>query len=424
MSTELDLDQARAAVLDGVEAVADIEALPLAEVLSRVLAADLRSPVNVPPHDNAAMDGYALRQEALDRPTPVEPAEPIGPAEPVGPIRLRVAGRALAGQPWLGPWQADEAIRIMTGAALPPGTAAVIAQEQVQTLDPAGSFILVPAGLPPGLNCRRAGEDLERGQIALPAGRVLSPADIGLAASLGLATLAVRRRLRVAVLSTGDELLAAGQMPQPDRIFDSNRPLLLATLQRLGYQTEDLGVVGDDPQRLRTVLAEASRRHDVILSSGGVSVGEADHTRAVMAALGPVVFASIAMRPGRPLAYGRIGDCLYAGLPGNPVAALLAFHMIVRVALERRAGAVPRPLPRLRVQAGAPLRKRVGRAEFQRGRISHRDDGLPEVLPAGAQGSGILRSMTEADVLIELPASQGPVAVGDWIDVIALHGLI
>ena len=382
------------------------ETVELRDALGRVLAADQVCTMDVPAQDNAAMDGYALRGSEL---------------QAGGPTRLRLAGTTLAGG--LAADVADgQCQRIMTGAVMPAGLDTVVPQEFTSQ---DGEFITIPAGaVRPGANRRLAGEDLARGQVALPAGRRLTPADLGLIASLGLARVPVWRRLRVAILATGDELTPVGEPLPPGCVYDSNRHTMWGMLQRLGLEVIDLGVVRDDPAALRQAFLRAASQADVVLSSGGVSVGEADHTKAVMAEVGEVLFWKLAMRPGRPLALGRIGDAILFGLPGNPVAVMVSFYAFVREALLTMSGASAAPLPMLRAATTTTLRKKPGRTEYQRGIVSRSLDGGWQVEITGNQGSGVLSSMSRANGLVVLAHEQGDVAAGAAVDVIPFEGLI
>lgn len=403
---DLPVERALARILAGIEPVEGTEALSLRAACGRILAADLVSPRDVPSCDNAAMDGYAMRASDLD---------------PGGPTELVVAGRALAGHPWMGNCPPGTAIRIMTGAPMPAGLDTVVPQESIEAH---GGRIRVPPGQRPGQHRRVAGEDLAAGAVALPAGRRLRPADIGLAASLGIDRLVVRRRLRVAFFSTGDELQSIGSPLGKGRIYDSNRYTIGALLDRMGVESRDLGVVPDEREALATAVREGAARADAILSSGGVSVGEADHTREVLSRLGRVEFWTIAMRPGRPMAYGRIGTARYFGLPGNPVAAMIAFLFLARPALLAMAGAAeaaPVPVP---ARATAPIRKRAGRTEYPRGVLAVAPDGALEVTPDPSQGSGVLSAMSRANCVIVLPHDRGPVAPGERVDCLPIDGLV
>jgi molybdopterin molybdotransferase len=388
-----------------------VERLPLRSALGRVLAQDVVSPISVPSHDNSAMDGYALRGADL---------------QAGAPTVLRVAGTGLAGQSFDGGVAPGECVRIMTGAVMPEGLDTVVPQEFVKA---EGERIAIPAGaVRPGDNRRLAGEDLARGEAALAAGRVLKPADIGLLASLGQAEVAVRRRLRVAFFSTGDELRSIGEPLDAGCVYDSNRYTIHAMLTRLGVELLDLGVVRDDPAALEAAFRSAARSADAVITSGGVSVGEADHTKQVMARLGEVAFWRIAMRPGRPMAFGRIADAGRAavlfGLPGNPVAVMVTFYAFVRDALLAMSGATPSPLPMLSARSAEAIRKKPGRTEYQRGLVTRSADGDWEVALTGAQGSGILRSMSTANGLVVLRHDQGSVARGERVDVLPFDGLV
>jgi molybdopterin molybdotransferase len=391
-----------------------VERIALRSALGRVLAQDLVSQIDVPAHDNSAMDGYALRGADL---------------AVAGPTVLRVAGTGYAGARFEGGTAAGECVRIMTGAVMPAGHDTVVPQEFCAV---EGDRVSIPAGVVrTGDNRRLAGEDLARGEAALQAGRVLRPADIGLAASLGIGELPVRRRLRVAFFSTGDELRSIGEPLDAGCVYDSNRYTIHAMLSRLGVELLDLGVVRDDPDALEAAFRGAAEAADAVITSGGVSVGEADHTKQVMARLGEVAFWKIAMRPGRPMAFGRIAApgagsrcAVLFGLPGNPVAVMVTFYAFVRDALLAMAGATPAPLPMLRARSVAAIRKKPGRTEYQRGIVSRGSDGDWDVTLTGAQGSGILRSMSVANGLVVLHHAQGSVEPGERVDVLPFDGLV
>ncbi|MEK9775103.1 MAG: gephyrin-like molybdotransferase Glp, partial [Quisquiliibacterium sp.] len=389
-----------------VSPVDAIESVSVREALDRVLASDLISTIDVPAHDNSAMDGYAVRAADLanNADTP-----------------LAVIGTATAGRPLDAKVGPGQAVRIMTGAVMPEGTDTVVVQEIART---EGQTVHIPAGQEPGQNRRLRGEDLSYGKPAILAGKRLTPADIGLIASLGVAEVPVRRRLRVAFFSTGDELRSIGQALGPGQIYDSNRYTLHSMLRRLGVELIDMGVVADDPQALENAMRIAGESADAIISSGGVSVGEADFTRDVMAKLGEVAFWTIGMRPGRPMAFGRIGNACYFGLPGNPVAVMITFYFFAREALLRMMGSSPSSLPYVRACSNAAIRKKPGRTEYQRGVLSTAKDGTMQVRLTGGQGSGVLRSMSEANCIIVLHHEQGSVAAGDWVDCLAFEGLI
>ena len=415
-----------------VTPVQDAIELPLFEALGRVLAADVVSPFDVPPHDNSAMDGYAFAGEQL---------------APDAALELQVAGTALAGKAWQGSVQPRQCVRVMTGAVMPAGLDTVVPQEFV-TLSRAGDveFITIPTDLlHTGDNRRLRGEDLMQGKSALQKGELLTPARLGLAASLGLKTLSTWRPLRVAYFSTGDEILSLGEAPREGAVYDSNRYTVFGLLSRLGCQVIDMGVVRDEPALLEAAFTEAATRADAIITSGGVSVGEADYTKAMMKKLGDVAFWRIAMRPGRPMAVGRISSIKPApcadsagadsyqnesngavlfGLPGNPVAVMVTFLAFVRPALLQMMGARTEPEVLLKARSLEAIRKKPGRTEYQRGRVSTAPDGSLHVKTTGSQGSGVLRSMAEANGLIVLHHGQGNVAVGDEVDVMMFDGAV
>ncbi len=415
-----------------VTPVQDTVETPLFEALGRVLAADVVSPFDVPPHNNSAMDGFAFSGAEL---------------APDAALVLQVVGTALAGKAWQGSVQPGQCVKIMTGAIMPAGLDTVIPQEFVQ-LRTSGEHetVTIPAGLLRlGDNRRLRGEDLAQGQPALQKGELLTPARLGLAASLGLKTLLTWRPLRVAYFSTGDEILSLGEAPREGAVYDSNRYTVFGLLSRLGCQVIDLGVVRDEPALLEAAFTDAAGQADAIITSGGVSVGEADYTKAMMKKLGDVAFWRIAMRPGRPMAVGRISNtkltsgaggsgadsyqkeskgAVLFGLPGNPVAVMVTFLAFVRPALLQMMGATPAPLPLLKAHSSEALRKKPGRTEYQRGWVSTAPDGSLQVRTTGSQGSGVLRSMAEANGLIVLHHHQGNIAVGDEVDVMMFDGAI
>jgi len=315
----------------------------------------------------------------------------------------------------------------MTGAVMPAGCDTVIPQELVSKLN-ADSILIDPRQIRPGDNRRLCGEDLKKGHDVLRKGRILQAADIGLLASLGIAEITVRRRLRVAVFSTGDELIAPGSALATGQIYDSNRYTLQAMLQRLGYEAIDMGIVNDHPVALKAAFEQAAQQADVIITSGGVSAGIADFTKQTMSALGDVFFWNINMRPGRPLAFGQIHcadkSAYLFGLPGNPVAVMVSFYFFVRDALLQMMQATPKPLPWLPAIITHTIRKRTGRTEYLRGILTRTDDGQLSVSTTGAQGSGILRSMSEANCMIILPAEKSDINNGETVDVMLFDGLI
>jgi molybdopterin molybdotransferase len=389
----------------------------LFDALGRVLAHDVISPIDVPAFDNSAMDGYAFAGSALSN------ADDI--------VGLDVSGTALAGRPFADSPRAGQCVRIMTGALMPPGCDTVVPQELVSR---DGNLIRFPSSaLRPGQNRRLSGEDLARGKPALRAGRIVRASDLGLLASLGIADVAVNARIKVAFFSTGDELRSVGEPLVPGSLYDSNRYTLFAMLKRLGVETVDLGIVRDDRASLESALRRATEAADVVISSGGVSVGDADFTRELMNSLGDVAFWKIAMRPGRPLAFGRLWSgpragtgesALFFGLPGNPVAVMATFYFIVREALLAMSGAGRQPLTTIRALCATPMKKRAGRTEFQRGIAKRGDDGVWRVTTTGPQGSGVLSSMSDANCFIVLGHACGDTDIGDAVEIVPFDGLI
>ena len=403
-----------AELVQPLSASTDTETLPLMQAHHRVLAADIISPVSVPPHNNSAMDGYAFDGAAL------QPGQPLV-LQPVG-------GTAFAGAAWQGSVGPGQCVKIMTGAIMPAGLDTVVPQELTQA-NADGRITIAANVLQRGDNHRLAGEDLMQGQPALRTGQRLTPAALGLAASLGLPTVTVFRRLKVAYFSTGDEILSLGDAPREGAVYDSNRYTVFGLLQRLGCEVIDLGVVHDDPARLQAAFRQAAAQADAIITSGGVSVGEADHTKAMMRELAAddasgqsgVAFWRIAMRPGRPMAVGRFGHTILFGLPGNPVAVMVTFLAFVRPALLRMMGCAADAPVLLKAHSAEAIRKKPGRTEYQRGTVFTAADGSLHVRTTGSQGSGVLRSMVEANGLIVLPHAQGNVAVGDEVSVMMLE---
>ena len=389
----------------------DSQDVYLFDALGRVLAQDVISPISVPAHNNSAMDGFAFDAAQMQADQP---------------LTLRVVGTALAGQAWQGKVNAGECLKIMTGAILPEGLDTIAPQEfcHIDSAHDVTTVTIPPNILKAGDNRRLKGEDLMQGQAALTAGQHITPAALGLVASLGLPDVRVHRRLRVAYFSTGDEVLSLGEAPREGAVYDSNRYTVFGLLTRLGCEVVDMGVVRDDPALLEATFAKAAQEADAIITSGGVSVGEADFTKAMMKKLGDVAFWKIAMRPGRPMAVGRIGKSVLFGLPGNPVAVMVTFLAFVRPALLRMMGSTAQPAPLLKAKSLEPLRKKSGRTEYQRGFVSSAADGTLHVRTTGNQGSGVLSSMVKGNGLIVLHHEQGNVAVGDEVDVLMFEGAV
>ena len=399
--------KAREVIARFLQPVTATERLSVRAALGRVLAENVVSPLNVPAHDNSAMDGYAVRFADL---------------KPDGEITLKVTGTAFAGAPFKGSLAAGQCVRIMTGGVVPAGADTIVMQEHVKAEQ---DRVTVGPGHRKGQNLRRAGEDLKVGQIALKRGLPLRPAEIGLISSLGIGEVTVYRRLRVAFFSTGDELVSIGTQPGEGQIYDSNRYTIYGMLTRLGCEVLDMGVVRDDPKLLEKAFHDAADAADVVITSGGVSVGEADFVKDLLNQLGEVVFWKIAMKPGRPLAYGKIGAAHFFGLPGNPVSVMVTFYQFVREALLKLSGLDPvPPLPVFKVPCVSNLKKAPGRTEFQRGVLERDSHGTWSVRVTGEQGSGILRSMAEANCFIILPDAQGNVAAGSLVEVQVMEGIV
>jgi molybdopterin molybdotransferase len=400
----LHVEKARAAIRACLAPVTQTERVPVRAALGRVLAEDIVPAIDVPGHDNTAMDGYAVRFADLG----------------AGQTVLEEIGVALAGKAFAGDVNPGQCVRVTTGAVMPAGADTVVVQEVVKAKD---GKVVIPPGQKQAQHVRYAGEDLKKGVAVLGPGHWLRPAEIGLIASLGIGEVRVRRRLRVAFFSTGDELVSIGAAPKEGEVYDSNRYTLHGMLSRLGVEIHDLGVVRDDPAQLEAAFRKAAGLADAIVTTGGVSVGEADFVKPMMAKLGEALFWRIAMRPGRPMAFGRIGDAFLFGLPGNPVAVMVTFYQFVREALLAMSGrAGDCALPMLKVPAAEPLRKVAGRTEYQRG-ILFRDGGDWKVKTTGQQGSGVLRSMSEANCFIVLEHERGKVQAGEPVQVQPFEGL-
>ena len=403
------VDKARELIRQYLTPVTATERVHIRAALGRVLAEDIVSPLDVPGHDNSAMDGWAVRFDDLPRD---------------GSVTLRRIGDSFAGRPFAGSVAKGEAVRIFTGGVMPQGADTVVMQERATEIA-GGVEIAAGAVAKAGTNRRFAGEDLKRGAVVFATGQALNPAELGMLASLGVIEVTVYRRLRVAFFSTGDELRSIGQPLAAGEIYDSNRYTLHGMLVRLGCEVIDMGVVRDEPAALERAFAAAADDADVVITSGGVSVGEADFVKQLLDRLGEVLFWKIAMKPGRPLAYGRIRGAHFFGLPGNPVSVMVTFYQFVRDALlvlQGRRGIVA--VPTFPARLAAPIRKAPGRTEFQRGILTPDLAGGYAVRTTGDQGSGILSSMSRANCFIVLPADCGNVEAGQAVEVQLLEGLI
>jgi len=392
------VEQARLLIKKFLSPVTDSETIKVEKSLNRTLAANLFSPMNVPPHDYSSMDGYAVRSADLGNSS----------------VTLKQIGTSFAGNGFKGTVASGECVRIMTGATLPVGSDSVVMQEQVKVDGDKIKFSL-PCKI--GQNIRLTGEDIQKGAVVLAQGQRISSAEMGLLASLGFAEISVFRKLKIAIFSTGDELVQPGKALAGGQIYDSNRFTLIGLLTELGAEILDMGNIRDDKEAVRTALQKASSQADVIITSGGVSVGDADYIKELLDELGEVVFWKLAMKPGRPLAYGKVGHCHFFGLPGNPVAVMVTFLQFVRNALWELMGQHPKPVFSFQAICTTPIKKAAGRTEFQRGILTQEDDGVWRVQTTGEQGSGILSSMSRANCFIVLPMEQGNLEQGSVVQI-------
>jgi molybdopterin molybdotransferase len=390
--------QARQLIKQFLSPVKEHETIQLQHALHRTLASDIPSPLNVPPHNYSSMDGYAIRYADLTS----------------SRNQLKKIGTSFAGHGFKERVAAGECVRIMTGATIPEGCDTVVMQEQVKVN---GDLIDLGSGHKPGQNIRLVGEDIRKGSVVLAQGKRVGPAEMGLLASLGCNEVHVYRKLRIAIFSTGDELVQPGSSLSADQIYDSNRYTLIGLLNELGAVVLDMGSIRDDKDAVRSALKKASSQADVIITSGGVSVGDADYIKELLDELGEVVFWKLAMKPGRPLAYGKVGHCHFFGLPGNPVAVMVTFLQFVRNALWELMGQHPQPAFNFQATCTTPIKKAAGRTEFQRGILSQDGEGNWLVQTTGEQGSGVLSSMSKANCFIVLAMEQGNVDKGSVVQI-------
>ena len=398
------LDAALGEILSRVVPLTAQETLPLVQCFGRILASDVVSPLNVPGFDNSAMDGYAVR------------LADVATAKP-----LPIAGKSFAGQPYHGEWPTGTCIRIMTGAPVPEGCEAVVMQEQTEQTEEGIRFT---ADVCHGQNIRRRGEDISAGAVVFPAGTRLTTAELPVIASLGIAEIPVIRKVRVALFSTGDELQLPGQPLGDGQIYDTNRLAVHLMLEQLGCEVINLGIIRDDPHALRAAFIEADNQADVVISSGGVSVGEADYTKTILEELGEITFWKLAIKPGKPFAFGKLSNSWFCGLPGNPVSATLTFYQLVQPLLAKLSGNTASGLPpRQRVRTASHLKKSPGRLDFQRGVLQRNANGELEVTTTGHQGSHIFSSFSLGNCFIVLERDRGNVEVGEWVEVEPFNAL-
>ncbi|MEH2920253.1 molybdopterin molybdotransferase MoeA [Samsonia erythrinae] len=401
----LTLEQALENMFSQVSSLTETERVSLFDAIGRIAAHDITSPINVPPFANSAMDGYAVRCADLSAAAP-----------------LPLAGKAFAGAPFTGEWPAGTCIRIMTGAAIPAQADAVIMQEQAEVSEDGIRF---PHQVKPGQNIRLAGEDIAAGARVLPAGSKLGVAELPLLASLGITQVDVIRRLKVAVFSTGDELQPVGEALEEGQIYDTNRFTVRLMLEKFGCDVHDLGIVRDDPAALRAAFQKADQLADLVISSGGVSVGEADYTKQILDELGDIHFWKLAIKPGKPFAFGKLQHSGFCGLPGNPVSAALTFYQLVQPLLARLSGYTQwRQPPRIRVKTVSALKKTPGRTDFQRGIFSRNAQGELEVRTTGHQGSHVFSSFSLGNCFIVLEQARGNVAAGEWVEIEPFNALL
>ncbi|MCL2916148.1 molybdopterin molybdotransferase MoeA [Shewanella corallii] len=390
-------DQAIPKLLDQVQPTADTEVVQLNQAMGRILAEDLASMLDLPPFDNSSMDGYAFRLADLQQSS-----------------TLKLAGYSFAGHPYEGEYQQGTCIRIMTGAPLPACYDTVQMQEKTQA---DGELITIEAPDATGANVRGRGEELKAGDKVLVKGIRIGAAEMGVLATIGQSQVRVYRQLTVAFFSTGDELRPVGSDLAPGQIYDSNRYSILGLLQKAGVNWLDLGVIADDPEAIRAAFLEASCNADMVLTSGGVSVGDADYTKQILDEEGEITFWKMAIKPGKPFAFGKLGDAVFCGLPGNPVSSMVTFYKIVMPLLQKMQGLPPQPSLSVKATLTSPIRKHPGRVEYQRAILSRNAQGELEVCTTGSQGSGMLTSMSLANSFIVMPQMQGDTPAGTLVDV-------
>ncbi len=405
-SSILKLEQALAHIENSIQSQQSIEQVAIHRALDRVLAQDITSPIQVPPYDNSAMDGYAVIHSDLAT---------------VGEIRLKKVATIMAGAPHDGTILSGQCARIMTGAKIPSGTDTVIMQELIEV---DGENIIIKTNHKRGENVRRAGEDISLADVVLKQGRKITPADMGLLASLGIPEIKVNRRIRVAFFSTGDELKPLGSVLQDGQIYDSNRYTLYGMLSRIGADVLDMGAIPDDRSATQLAFKSAAANADVLITTGGVSVGEADYVKEILEKQGDIKFWKLAIKPGKPLTFGRINQCWFFGLPGNPVSAMVTFYQLVLPALQKLSGQEKPQSTTINIPCVSKLRKRPGRLEFQRGIIEKNTEGKLVVKSTGNQDSHILSSMSKANCFIILPLECGDVDPGTDVEVQPFFGLV
>ena len=400
-------DRALDEIFDAISPIAEYETIPIRDGLNRILADNIKSNINVPSARNSAMDGYAINKKDIPN---------------KNTNRLKIIGKSLAGNPFNKSIKKGECVRIMTGAVMPSGADTVVIQEHI-SLSNSNTEIIIDNDTQPEANVRQAGEDISKDSKVLFKGKNLAPADIGLLASLGLPKIPVIRKLKVAFFSTGDELRSIGEKLIDGEVYDSNRYTLHAMLSRLNVEIIDMGVIKDNKKLLSNAFNEAEEKADLLITSGGVSVGEADYVKDVLENKGNINFWKVAIKPGRPLTFGNLGNTIFFGLPGNPVSVMVTFYQFVQPAIKKLSGDISNLPLTLKVLSTSKLKKKPGRVEFQRG-IIEKDNNKITVRKTGSQGSGILSSMSDANCFIVLPLDSEGVEPGDLVDVQVFNGLI
>ena len=400
-------DQALKKIFNAISPIDENEIIPIRDALNRVLGENIKSKINVPSARNSAMDGYAINKKDIPSNTT---------------STLKIVGQSFAGSPFKKSIKKGECVRIMTGAVMPAGSDTVVIQEHVLLTNSKTEIIIENNVMPEG-NVRQAGEDISIGEVALTKGKKLAPADIGLLASLGLTKISVTRKLKVAFFSTGDELRSLGEDLDDGEIYDSNRYTLYAMLSRLYVEIIDMGVIRDDKKSIAEAFSKAQAKNDLLITSGGVSVGEADYIKTILEDFGNVNFWKVAIKPGRPLTFGNLGNTLFFGLPGNPVSVMVTFYQFVQPAIKKLSADCSGPPLTVKIPSISKLKKKPGRVEFQRGIIEKDSNNNITVRKTGPQGSGILRSMSEANCFIVLPLDNEGVEPGDLVDVQIFHGI-
>lgn len=394
----ISLEQALEKLLFSTQAMTQTEMIPLTDSAQRIIATDLISPINVPPFNNSAMDGYGLCFDDWDGQTP-----------------LPVIGKSFAGNPMHGPLEKGGCVRIMTGAPIPQGVDTVVMQESTEQTD---KGIIFTQPIKKGSNIRKAGEDIALGSAVFPAGTLLSTAQLPLIASLGIVNVPVYRRLKVAIFSTGDELQAVGQPLAEGQIYDTNRFAVRLMLDKLNCEVLDFGVIPDSPEKLKQTFIDADKQADLVISSGGVSVGEADYTKQILDELGQIGFWKLAMKPGKPFAFGQLKSAWFCGLPGNPVSAAVTFYQLVQPLIARLSGHSQWHAPiRFKVPVATSLKKSPGRLDFQRGILSTDEQGQLQVTTTGHQGSHVFSSFSQANCFIVLERERGHIDAGEIVEV-------